>query len=133
VHIVDAPIGYQPGVCNIGPDEIAYRRRAGYLGLAIAVGLAVALVVIGAPAWTRLLVAFPLGGGILSLWQARSRFCAGFGLAGVENFDKRSIENVKRIADPAARAADRARALRMFVVSAAAGLVIAGAFALLPI
>jgi hypothetical protein len=132
MEIVDAPVGYQPGVCNIGSDEIAYRRRAGYLGLAIAMGLAVALVIIDAPAWARLLVAFPLGGGILSLWQARSRFCAGFGLAGVENFDERSTANVKRIEDPAARAADRARALRMFAISATAGLVIAGVFALLP-
>jgi hypothetical protein len=30
---------YVPGTCNIGPDEIALRRRAGHVGLAVAVML----------------------------------------------------------------------------------------------
>ena len=31
---------YQPGVCNIGPAEIRARRRTGWIGLAVAVGIA---------------------------------------------------------------------------------------------
>ena len=31
--------GYRPGVCNIGPAEIARRRRAGHVGALATVGL----------------------------------------------------------------------------------------------
>jgi hypothetical protein len=133
LDIAGPPAGYQAGACNIGPDEIAYRRRGGYAGVAVAVVLGVVLVVIDAPPVARLLVAIPLAGGILSLWQARSRFCAGFGLAGVANFDERTRENVRRIEDEGARAADRRRAIRMFVVSSVVGIAIAILFTLAPI
>src|SRR3954451_15371796 len=35
--------GYQPGACNIGPAEVARRRRAGHVGLAASVALLGAL------------------------------------------------------------------------------------------
>ena len=38
------PTGYQPGVCNIGPAEIARRRRAGHTGLLATVALFAILV-----------------------------------------------------------------------------------------
>src|SRR4051812_26145032 len=50
---------YQPGACNIGPAEIARRRRAGHVGLAASVTLLGALVVLDTPPATRLLVALP--------------------------------------------------------------------------
>ncbi len=40
---------YIPGVCNIGPQEIARRRRSGHVGLIVTIGALVALVAIGAP------------------------------------------------------------------------------------
>ena len=45
-------VDYQPGVCNIGPAEIARRRRAGHIGL-------IAAVAFNAP---RIIAVF-LGGG----------------------------------------------------------------------
>ena len=39
---------YEPGVCNIGPAEIARRRRAGHLGLAATLVLLVVLVAVDA-------------------------------------------------------------------------------------
>ncbi len=77
-NLDDATDTYRPGACNIGPDEIARRRRAGMAGVGIGVAIAVGLVVVGAPAWTRIAILPPLAGGIISLEQARRRFCVGF-------------------------------------------------------
>jgi len=59
-----APLGnvtpdYRPGVCNIGPAEIARRRRSGHVGVITAVILFGVLVVIDAPPLARFLVAAP--------------------------------------------------------------------------
>ena len=46
------PPGYRPGACNIGPEEIARRRRGGLTGVGMAVAIAIGLVAIGAPDWS---------------------------------------------------------------------------------
>ncbi len=55
----DGGSAYQPGVCNIGPAEIARRRRAGHVGLGATVILGGGLLAVGAPPLARLLVALP--------------------------------------------------------------------------
>ncbi len=120
---------YRPGACNIGPAEIARRRRSGVAALAAAGLLAVALVAVDAPPSARWLVAFPLAGGAVGLLQARFRFCAGYGLAGLRNFGPLGAQ--ERVADGAARRADRVRALLIFFAAAAIGLAGAAAFVLL--
>lgn len=125
------PTGYVPGACNIGPAEIARRRRAGYLGLAAAGALAVALVALDAPTAARWLVALPLAGGATGLLQARFRFCAGFGMAGVRNFGE--LGSVEKVEDAAARRADRMKALAIVAASAGIGAAGAAALVLLPV
>jgi hypothetical protein len=122
---------YQAGACNIGPAEIARRRRAGIVGVGIAVALAVVLVAIGAPAWTRLIVFFPLAGGFVSLEQARRRFCVAFAMAGLRNFGPLGGET--RITDEADRAADRRAALVMVGYASAIAALITVLFVLSPI
>ena len=58
---------------NIGPRERAHRARFGYLALAFGVALAVVLVLSGAERAWRLLVFFPIAGGVTSWLQARER------------------------------------------------------------
>ena len=128
---LDLPAGYQPGVCNIGPAEIARRRRAGHVGLVAAVGLFAALVVIDAPPIARLAVALPAAVSASGYLQARLKFCAGFGSQGVLNFD--DVGTTQRIADDAARAADRRRATQIGLASGAIGLAVGVVAALLPI
>jgi hypothetical protein len=128
--VFDSPGEYYPGACNIGPAEIARRRRAGILGLAAAAILAVALLALGAPPAARLLVGLPLAGGVVGLLQARLRFCAAYGMSGVRNFGP--LGSVERVEDARARRADRARALLIFGTSAAVGLVGGLLVALLP-
>jgi hypothetical protein len=125
-----APIGidvpeYVPGVCNIGPAEIASRRRSGHVGMIAALVLLVLLVAVGAPPISRLLIALPVAVGASGYLQARLRFCAGFGTAGVFNFGDRGTTQV--VADAGARWKDRVKALQIsgaaFAIGIAAGIV----------
>jgi hypothetical protein len=104
--------GYVPGACNIGPWEIRRRRVAALVGFGITTVTFVLLVVVGAPAWTRLLLILPLGGSLVAWLQARRRFCVQYGLRGVWNFgdDEGTLRTVE---DPAQRAADRRRVVEL--------------------
>jgi hypothetical protein len=114
---------YQPGACNIGPAEIRRRRQIGYLGLFASVATAALLLVIGAPAWTALFVALPAAGAASGFIQARLRFCAGYGMAGLQNLG--ALGDASHIEDADARAADRRKALGIHAASIAAGLAAA--------
>ena len=120
---------YQPGVCNIGPDEIARRRRSGHRGALVSVGLFVFLVAIDAPPPTRLLVALPAMGAASGYLQARLRFCAGFGSRGIYNLG--ALGSTQQVSDPEARSRDRAMAFRIGAASFAIGAAIGVAAALL--
>ena len=77
---------YRAGACNIGPEEVAQRRRMGLVFLAVAVGLAALLLAIDAPAWIRIAIWPPLAAAFITLEQVRRRFCVAFGMAGLRNF-----------------------------------------------
>jgi uncharacterized membrane protein len=131
IQYADGPISYQPGVCNIGPAESRRRRQIGYLGVAAAVVLGLFLLAVDAPAAARLLIALPLAGGLDGLIQARLKFCAGYGLAGLRNMGE--LGQAERVEDAAARAVDRRRALIIHATAAVAGLAVAVLFTLLPL
>jgi hypothetical protein len=114
---------YVSGSCNIGPHEIALRRRAGHVGLAVTAALAAALLRSDLhPAW-RLTLALPAAGAASGYLQARQRFCANFGFRGVYNFDTRGHE--QQVAGAEAQAEDRRRALQISAASAGIGLAVA--------
>lgn len=121
---------YRPGVCNIGPAEIRRRRQTGYVGLAAAAALGAGLLAASAPRWARLAVALPVAAGLSGLIQARLHFCAGFGMAGLQNMG--ALGEQQRVEDDEARAADRRMSLRIQAVSVAGGLVAGVVFAVLP-
>ena len=123
--------GYRAGVCNIGPAEIQRRRMTGHVGLVAAAAVLAALVVIGAPAISRLLIAIPAAVSASGYLQARLRFCANYGWRGI--FNTGEIGDDVQVVDPVARAADRRLALRIGLGSAAIGLTVAIMAALLPI
>jgi hypothetical protein len=100
---------YRAGVCNIGTEEIAARRRLGLIQLAAALGLAAILVLAATPAWTRLAVWPLLAGAFVTLEQVRRRFCVAFGFAGLRNFG--ALGGQEQVEDAAARAIDRRAAL----------------------
>lgn len=124
---LDTSIGLR---CNIGPDEIARRRRSAILFTAVAAVVAVALVASHVGPVGRLAI-FPFAAGAAVNWlQVVRRFCVAFGALGVENFGRLGQEH--RV-DSVQRAADRRRALEMILEGSAIGLVVALGLALLPI
>jgi hypothetical protein len=111
---------YAPGVCNIGPAEVALRRRFGHAATAFTAVLAVALLRSELhPAW-RLALAVPAAGAASGYLQARQRFCADFGFRGVYNFGPRGDE--RPVGGDQARSQDRRRALQIAAASAGIGL-----------
>lgn len=114
---------YVPGSCNIGPAEIALRRRAGHAGLVVTAALGAALLRSDLPRAWRLTLAVPAAGAASGYLQAHERFCADFGWRGVYNFDRRGQE--QPVADDNALAQDRRKAMRIAAVSAAIGVGVA--------
>jgi hypothetical protein len=124
-------VSYEPGVCNIGPAEIARRRRAGHVSLAITVVLFAALVALGVPHWVRLLLVLPAGASASGYLQAQLHFCAGFGSQGVFNFGE--LGTTQSVADPEARARDRRRSMEIGLASLAIGIAVGIVAAFTPI
>jgi hypothetical protein len=122
---------YQPGVCNIGPAEIARRRRAGHVGLVVSVLVLGLLVIAGAPPLVRLIIALPVAAAPSGYLQAWLKFCAGFGSRGIFNFGP--VGATEEVADPDARRLDQARSRRISMVSVAIGAVVAAVAVILPL
>lgn len=102
---------YQPGVCNIGPAELARRRRSAIAATGVTLLVVAALLVAGWPAVTRL-VLLPFAAATAITWlQVTRRFCVAFGAAGILNFG--DLGSTLGVEDAEARAADRRTALRM--------------------
>jgi hypothetical protein len=114
---------YQPGICNIGSEEIRRRVALGWAALGGTVALWAALLLIAAPAGWFVLVFLPAFGAALGFVQAAFRFCVYFGFAARFNFGGGRAE---KIASAAARRRDRRAALRILMTS----FVIAGGVAL---
>jgi len=122
---------YRPGVCNIGPAEIARRRQAGHVGLVATVVAFGFLVAIDAPPILRLLVALPAAAAASGYLQATFRFCAGFGSRGIYNFG--AVGTTHDVVDEDARARDRAKARQIGLASVALGAAVGIVAALLPL
>lgn len=126
-----ASVGYQPGVCNIGPQEIRRRRRAGHAGLAASIVLLAFLVAVGAPPLARLLVAIPAAMAASAYLQAWLKFCAGFGSRGIFNFGE--IGETHEVIDADAHARDRSTSRQIGLASLAIGVAVGIVATLLPL
>jgi hypothetical protein len=122
---------YQPGICNIGPAEIARRRRVGHVGLLATLVLFIVLVAIDAPSLARLLVALPAAAAASGYLQAWLKFCAGFGSRGIFNFGP--VGQTEHAPDASDRARDRARARQIGLASLGIGVLVGVAAVLLPL
>lgn len=116
--------------CNIGPDEIARRRRSAIAATVATVAIAMVLVVAGAPAWARFLI-WPFAAAAAITWlQVVRRFCVAFGALGLQNFGRLGEESS---VDAAQRAHDRRQALQMGLEGVLIGLLVAVALAAIPV
>jgi len=131
VSLTEQGTEYEPGVCNIGPAEIARRRRTGHIGLIATIALFALLVLLDAPPLLRFIVALPAAVCAAGYLQAALKFCIAFGSLGVFNFAARGT--TQHIADRAARARDRMRALQLSVACALVGVSVGIVAVLLPV
>ena len=116
---------YRAGVCNIGPAEIARRRRTGHFGAAATVALFFVLLVTDTPHWWRLALFAPAALCAAGYLQAATRFCANYGWRGVFNFGDAGFGGTTSVAETAARRADRVKAAQIGLGSAVFGTVVA--------
>jgi hypothetical protein len=115
---------YIPGVCNIGPAEIARRRRVGYVGFGLTFVLWASLVAVGAPGVVRLIVGLPASIAAAGFLQAAMHFCAGFGVLGVSNLTH-AAGTTDTVEQAAYRAKDKRKALEIGFYSGVIGAVVA--------
>jgi hypothetical protein len=115
---------YIPGVCNIGPAEMAKRRQVGWIGIGVAVVLVALLILLKAPAAVRLLAFFPVTIAASGFLQSYLHFCAGFGSKGLFNFGP-EVGKTDSVDQAEFRVKDRHRAAQIIIGSAAIGLVVA--------
>lgn len=104
---------YIPGICNINSAEVAYRRKAMYLGIGASVFVLVALITLKADWWLAIVCLFiPVYTAAISYLQVRNRFCAAYGLSGMQNADEGS-QHASDVSDDDARQKDTNKTWRM--------------------
>ena len=124
-----AQADYIPGTCNIGEGEISRRRMVALIGLIFTLSSLATSITNGASREARLGIFIPALVMSVGWVQSRKKFCLAYGFAGTFNFGK--LGAISRVSDPAARAADRMTAIKIFGQSALyAALVTAIAVAL---
>jgi hypothetical protein len=107
--------------CNIGPAEIARRRRSAIFASILFLILAIVVVALDVPALARLFL-WPVATAVGVTWlQVVQRFCVAFGALGLENFGRLG-EQVG--VDARERSADRRRALQMLIEGGLIGLAL---------
>jgi hypothetical protein len=127
---LDELTDYRPGVCNIGPAEIARRRRAGHVGLIATIGILAALLFLDIHPLARLVVIAPAMISASGYLQAHLKFCAGYGHLGVFNLGP--LGDTTAVTDPDALVRDRRRARQISLASLAIGIVVGIVAVLLP-
>ena len=117
---------YTPGVCNIGPQEIQMRMRAGWLGLIATVVIGAFLFWLQAAPWTRLVLFLPAFVSVAGFIQAQMHFCVAFASKGLFNMDK-AVGVTESVEKAEFRKADQKKAVLIWTYSLLAALVVAGA------
>ena len=115
---------YIPGVCNIGDGEVKRRKLAGLAGLVITVLLYGLLVYSDAPRSLRLIVFIPAVLAAIGFLQARTHFCAYFGMRGVYNFSY-EVGVTEAVEQAEFRAQDVRKAWQIIIYSVIIGAVAA--------
>lgn len=123
---------YIPGVCNIGPAEIARRRRVGWVGVTASAVFLLLFILFHVPPIVRLFIFLPASLAATGFLQAYLHFCAGFGLKGIYNVMK-PVGVTETVEKEEFRAKDRKKAQQIMLYSVLIGLVVAVLIYFLPL
>jgi hypothetical protein len=122
---------YIPGMCNINKTEVAYRKKAMWVGIAISVVLLIALIAFSAPVLTRLLLFIPVYIAAIGYLQVKNKFCVAYGSSGKQNASDGS-DTASKVEDDAALAADKKKTRIMNFQAFAVTVVIVALTLLIP-
>ena len=108
---------YQPGVCNIGKNEINKRYLFGLVGFIFAIALAALLLYyqIFIPLSLAILF-FPFMAGYEGFFQGKMKFCAGFASRGIYNFYG-TVEEKGKVENESDHHADMQQAIKIHMYS----------------
>jgi hypothetical protein len=115
---------YIPGVCNIGPAEIAMRKRVGWGGLVVTALVWFGLAYFDVNHYWLLLLVIPASMAATGFLQGYLHFCAGFGMRGLFNFGS-EVGKTETVQQQEFRAKDKKRAQQIFIYSIFIGIVFA--------
>jgi hypothetical protein len=118
------PTTYIPGVCNIGPQEIQMRQRAGWLGVIATILIGALLFWLQSPGWTRLVLFFPAFIAASGFIQAQMHFCVAFASRGLFNMDK-AVGVTESVEKAEFRKADQKKAVLIWTYSLLIALAVA--------
>ncbi len=121
---------YAPGACNIAHDEVAFRRKFGFVGLGLTVAIAAALFALDAPFWAFFFLAIPAALTAIGFIQAQESFCVRYASEGRYNIAP-GYEDRGKVTDEIAHQADMAKARSMNIRAAAIGIAVAAVLAVL--
>jgi hypothetical protein len=77
---------YQPGVCNIGKNEIRKRYSLAVAGFVLAAIVSYAILTLNWPKFALILPFIILAMGFEGFYQGYFKFCAGFASRGIYDF-----------------------------------------------
>ncbi|MCF8535169.1 MAG: hypothetical protein K9F92_03205 [Candidatus Nanopelagicaceae bacterium] len=106
---------YIAGACNIGPAEIKQRKTVAFIGLALSVISLAYFISSDSEKNVRLTLLIPFTIFAIGFVQSRKKFCLAYGFLGTFNFGK--LGKVSKVADSAAKKADRDTAIKILFQS----------------
>jgi hypothetical protein len=115
--------GYEPGVCNIGRNEIRKRYALAAVGFVIAAIASYAIISFNLPRLVLLVSFIPLLMGFEGFYQGYLKFCAGFAAASVYDFTG-SGGSRSQVTDPESHKKDMTKAIRIHLYSIISSIII---------
>ena len=114
---------YQPGVCNIGKNEIRKRYTLAAAGFLIAAIVTYAILALSLPKWALVFSFIILVMGFEGFYQGYFKFCAGFAAAGRYDFTG-SQGSAGTVADRQAHKKDMEKARQIHIYSIGSSIVV---------
>ncbi len=114
---------YQPGVCNIGKNEIRKRYALAVIAFIISVVVVYIILAFNLPRWALLVSFIPLVMGFEGFYQGYLKFCAGFAAASIYDFTGSGGAKSK-VTDSESHKKDMQKARQIHIYSIISGIII---------
>jgi len=114
---------YQPGVCNIGKNEIRRRYGLAVVAFVIAAIVSYAILSFNWPKWALFFSFILLMMGFEGFYQGYFKFCAGFASRGIYDFAG-SGGSKGNVTDSKLHEEDMKKAMQIHIYSIVSGVIV---------